>query len=491
MTLFSDRFTTEGLTYDDVLLVPAYSEVLPREVQIKSKFSRNITLNAPFVSAAMDTVTESALAIAIAQGGGIGVIHKNMSVERQAAEVRKVKRSESGMIQDPVTLSVNATVGDALKLMAENKIGGIPVVDGTRKLVGIVTNRDLRFEKQMNKPVADIMTDENLITASEGMDLLHAEGILQQNKIEKLPVVDAEFKLVGLITYRDIIKLKEHPNSCKDHLGRLRVAAAVGVTGDVMERVAALVNSGVDAVIIDTAHAHTKGVVDTLKSVKSKFPELQVVVGNIATGEAAKALVDAGADAVKVGIGPGSICTTRVIAGVGVPQLTAIMMVADAIKGTGVPLIADGGVRYTGDIVKALAAGADTIMLGSMFAGVEESPGETTIFEGRKFKSYRGMGSIEAMQQGSKDRYFQDMEDDVKKLVPEGISGRVPYKGKLSEVIYQLVGGLRAGMGYCGAGTIDKLRTAKFIRITAAGVRESHPHNIAITSEAPNYSARS
>jgi IMP dehydrogenase len=343
----------------------------------------------------------------------------------------------------------------------------------------------------MNKAVADIMTDENLITASEGMDLLHAEGILQQNKIEKLPVVDAEFKLVGLITYRDIIKLKEHPNSCKDHLGRLRVAAAVGVTGDVMERVAALVNSGVDAVIIDTAHAHSKGVVDTLKSVKSKFPELEVVVGNIATGEAAKALVDAGADAVKVGIGPGSICTTRVIAGVGVPQLTAIMMVAEAIKGTGVPLIADGGVRYTGDIVKALAAGADTIMLGSMFAGVEESPGETTIFEGRKFKSYRGMGSIEAMQQGSKDRYFQDMEDDVKKLVPEGISGRVPYKGKLSEVIYQLVGGLRAGMGYCGAGTIDKLRTAKFIRITAAGVRESHPHNIAITSEAPNYSARS
>lgn len=491
MTLFSDRFTTEGLTYDDVLLVPAYSEVLPREVQIKSKFSRNITLNAPFVSAAMDTVTESALAIAIAQGGGIGVIHKNMSVERQAAEVRKVKRSESGMIQDPVTLSVNATVGDALKLMAENKIGGIPVVDGIRKLVGIVTNRDLRFEKQMNKPVADIMTDENLITASEGMDLLHAEGILQKNKIEKLPVVDADFKLVGLITYRDIIKLKEHPNSCKDHLGRLRVAAAVGVTGDVMERVAALVNSGVDAVIIDTAHAHSKGVVDTLKSVKSKFPELQVVVGNIATGEAAKALVDAGADAVKVGIGPGSICTTRVIAGVGVPQLTAIMMVAEALKGSGVPLIADGGVRYTGDIVKALAAGADTIMLGSMFAGVEESPGETTIFEGRKFKSYRGMGSIEAMQQGSKDRYFQDMEDDVKKLVPEGISGRVPYKGKLSEVIYQLVGGLRAGMGYCGAGTIDKLRTAKFIRITAAGVRESHPHNIAITSEAPNYSARS
>lgn len=491
MTLFSDRFTTEGLTYDDVLLVPAYSDVLPRDVQIKSKFSRNITLNAPFVSAAMDTVTESALAIAIAQGGGIGVIHKNMSIERQAAEVRKVKRSESGMIQDPVTLPVNATVGDALKLMAEYKIGGIPVVDGTRKLVGIVTNRDLRFEKQMNKPVAEIMTDENLITANAGMELLQAEGILQQNKIEKLPVVDKDYKLVGLITYRDIIKLKEHPNSCKDHLGRLRVAAAVGVTADAIDRVSALVNAGVDAVIIDTAHAHTKGVVDTLKGVKAKFPELQVVVGNIATGEAAKALVDAGADAVKVGIGPGSICTTRVIAGVGVPQLTAIMMVADAIKGTGVPLIADGGVRYTGDIVKALAAGADTIMLGSMFAGVEESPGETTIFEGRKFKSYRGMGSIEAMQQGSKDRYFQDMEDDVKKLVPEGISGRVPYKGKLSEVVYQLVGGLRAGMGYCGAATIENLRKAKFIRITAAGVRESHPHNIAITSEAPNYSARS
>jgi len=491
MMLFSDRFTAEGLTYDDVLLVPAYSEVLPRDVQIKSKFSRKIILNAPFVSAAMDTVTESALAIAIAQGGGIGVIHKNMSIERQASEVKKVKRSESGMIQDPVTLSVNATVGDALKLMAEYKIGGIPVVDGTQKLVGIVTNRDLRFEKQMNKPVADIMTDENLITANEGMDLLHAEGILQQNKIEKLPVVDADFKLVGLITYRDIIKLKEHPNSCKDHLGRLRVAAAVGVTGDAVDRVTALVNSGVDAVIIDTAHAHTKSVVEVLKSVKAKFPELQVVVGNIATGEAAKALVEAGADAVKVGIGPGSICTTRVIAGVGVPQFTAIMMVADAIKGTGVPLIADGGVRYTGDIVKALAAGADTIMLGSMFAGVEESPGETTIFEGRKFKSYRGMGSIEAMQQGSKDRYFQESEDDVKKLVPEGISGRVPYKGKLSEVIYQLVGGLRAGMGYCGAENIEKLRSAKFVRITAAGVRESHPHNIAITSEAPNYSARS
>lgn len=491
MTLFPERFTGEGLTYDDVLLVPAYSEVLPRDVEIKTRFTRNIQLNSPFVSAAMDTVTESALAIAIAQGGGIGVIHKNMSIEQQAAEVRKVKRSESGMIQDPVTLPVNATVGDALKLMAENKIGGIPVIDGTHKLVGIVTNRDLRFEKQMAKPVAEIMTDENLITANEGIDLFKAEGILQQNKIEKLPVVDKDFKLVGLITYRDIIKLKEHPNSCKDHLGRLRVAAAIGVTADALERVTALVKSGVDAVIIDTAHAHTQGVVTVLKSVKQKYPELQVVVGNIATGEAAKMLVEAGADAVKVGIGPGSICTTRVIAGVGVPQLTAVMMVADAIKGTGVPLIADGGIRYTGDIVKALAAGADTVMIGSMFAGVEESPGETTIFEGRKFKSYRGMGSIEAMQHGSKDRYFQDMEDDIKKLVPEGISGRVPYKGKLSEVVYQLIGGLRAGMGYCGAANLEKLRTAKFIRITFAGMRESHPHNIAITSEAPNYSARS
>lgn len=491
MTVSPDRFIGEGLTYDDVLLVPAYSEVLPRDVEIKSSFSKKIMLNAPFVSAAMDTVTESALAIAIAQGGGIGVIHKNMSIERQAAEVRRVKRSESGMIQDPVTLPVNATVGDALKLMSENKIGGIPVVDGTRKLVGIVTNRDLRFEKQMAKPVAEIMTDENLITATEGIDLFKAEGILQQNKIEKLPVVDKDYKLVGLITYRDIIKLKEHPNSCKDHLGRLRVAAAVGITADGLDRVTALVNAGVDAVIIDTAHGHTKSVIDTLKDVKSKYPDLQVVVGNIATGEAAKALVDAGVDAVKVGIGPGSICTTRVIAGVGVPQLSAVMMVAEALKGTGVPIIADGGIRYTGDIVKALSAGASTVMLGSMFAGVEESPGETTIFEGRKFKSYRGMGSIEAMQHGSKDRYFQDMEDDIKKLVPEGISGRVPYKGKLSEVVYQLVGGLRAGMGYCGAATIEKLRNAKFIRITFAGMRESHPHNIAITSEAPNYSARS
>ncbi len=491
MTIFPDRFIGEGLTYDDVLLVPAYSEIMPRDVTIKTRLTRKITLNAPFVSAAMDTVTESALAIAMAQGGGIGVIHKNMTIERQAAEVRRVKRSESGMIQDPITLQVNATVGDALKIMSENKIGGIPVVDGTGKLVGIVTNRDLRFEKEMSKAVAEIMTSENMITGTDGIDLTQAEGILQANKIEKLPVVDKDFKLIGLITYRDIIKIKEHPSSCKDHLGRLRVAAAVGVTGDTIERVTALVKSGVDAITIDTAHAHSKGVIDTLKNVKSKFPELEVIVGNIATGEAAKALVQAGADAVKVGIGPGSICTTRVIAGVGVPQLSAIMMVAEALKGTGVPLIADGGIRYTGDIVKAIVAGANTVMLGSMFAGVEESPGETVIYEGRKFKTYRGMGSIEAMQHGSKDRYFQDMEDDIKKLVPEGISGRVPYKGKLSEVIYQLVGGLRAGMGYCGAGDVEQLQNAKFIRITAAGVRESHPHNINITSEAPNYSAHS
>lgn len=489
MFIGSEKFIGEGLTYDDVLLVPNYSEVLPRNVDIKSKFTRNIVINVPVVSAAMDTVTESELAIALAQQGGIGVIHKNMSIESQANEVRKVKRSESGMIQDPVTLPVNATVGDALKMMAENKIGGIPVIDGNGKLVGIVTNRDLRFEKQLAKPVAEIMTSQNLITATEGIDLLQAEDILQEHKIEKLPVVDKNFKLVGLITYRDIIKLKEHPSSCKDHLGRLRVAAAVGVTPDTLDRVSALVQAGVDAVVIDTAHGHTKGVLEILKQVKNKFKDLDVVVGNIATAEAAKALAQAGADAVKVGIGPGSICTTRIIAGVGVPQLSAVLMVADALKGTGVPLIADGGIRYTGDVVKALAAGAATVMVGSMFAGVEESPGETIIYEGRKFKAYRGMGSIEAMQQGSKDRYFQDMEDDIKKLVPEGIAGRVPYKGKLSEVTYQLVGGLRAGMGYCGAESIPILQTnARFVRITSAGMRESHPHNVAITSEAPNYS---
>ena len=480
----------EGLTYDDVLLVPAYSEVLPRDVKLSSLFSKNIELKSPIVSAAMDTVTESNMAIAIAQQGGIGVIHKNMSIEDQAKNVRKVKRSESGMIIDPITLHQDALVKDALLLMKENSIGGIPVVDSHKKLIGIVTNRDLRFEKNLERPVLEVMTSDNLITTLESIELSKAEVILQENRIEKLPVVDSENNLIGLITYRDIIKVKEHPNSCKDHLGRLRVAAAVGVTDDTVERVDSLVRAGVDAIVIDTAHGHTKGVVLKLKSVKEKFPDLNVIVGNIATAEAAKYLVDAGADAVKVGIGPGSICTTRVIAGVGVPQLTAINDVAKALKGSGIPVIADGGIRYTGDIVKALAAGADSVMLGSMFAGVEESPGETIIYEGRKFKSYRGMGSIEAMQQGSKDRYFQDAEDDIKKLVPEGISGRVPYKGSLSEVMYQIIGGIRAGMGYCGSATINELKGSQFVRITSAGVRESHPHDVSITREAPNYSIK-
>lgn len=480
----------EGLTYDDVLLVPAYSEVLPRDVQLKSKFTRNIEVFSPVVSAAMDTVTESQLAIAIAQQGGIGVIHKNMTIEAQALEVRKVKRSESGMILDPVTLSEKCTVGDALDLMKEFKIGGIPVVDDNGLLKGIVTNRDLRFEKQTVRPITEVMTSQNLVTIKDGTDLITAEGILQENKIEKLPVVDANNKLIGLITYRDIIKVKTHPNSCKDSFGRLRVAAAVGVTHDTIDRVAALYEAGVDAIVIDTAHGHTKGVIDKLKEVKSRFPKLDVIVGNIATPEAAKYLAEAGADAVKVGIGPGSICTTRIIAGVGVPQLSAVNDVAMALEGTGVPVIADGGIRYTGDIVKAIAAGADTVMVGSMLAGVEESPGETIIFEGRKFKSYRGMGSLEAMQKGSKDRYFQDAEDDIKKLVPEGISGRVPYKGNLYEVMHQIIGGLRAGMGYCGAPTIDQLKGAKFVRITSAGMRESHPHNVTISREAPNYSIR-
>lgn len=478
----------EGLTYDDVLLEPAFSQVLPREVSLQSKFTRNIVLNAPIVSSAMDTVTEAELAISIAQQGGIGVIHKNMTIEMQATNVRKVKRSESGMILDPITLSESALVRDALLLMKENGIGGIPVVDEQNILKGIVTNRDLRFEKNIDRPVKEIMTSDKLITTAESTDLQTAEGILQENRIEKLPVVDSSFKLIGLITYRDIIKVKEHPISCKDKLGRLRVAAAVGVTSDTLERVDALVKAGVDAVVIDTAHGHSAGVIGKLKEVKAKFPKLDVVVGNIATGEAARALVEAGADAVKVGIGPGSICTTRIIAGVGVPQLTAVNDVALAIEGTDVPVIADGGIRYTGDIVKALAAGADSVMLGSMFAGVEESPGETIIYEGRKFKSYRGMGSLEAMQQGSKDRYFQDAEDDIKKLVPEGISGRVPYKGKLVEVMHQITGGLRAGMGYCGAATLKKLKEAQFVRITSAGVRESHPHDVTITREAPNYS---
>lgn len=480
----------EGLTYDDVLLLPAYSKVLPKDVVLKSKITRNIEVNTPIVSAAMDTVTEAKLAIAIAQQGGIGVVHKNMSIEEQALQVRKVKRSESGMILDPVTLKEDSFVSDALQLMSENKIGGIPVVDDNMILKGIVTNRDLRFEKNKSRPIKEVMTSENIITTRENTSLSVAEDILQENKIEKLPVVDDQNKLIGLITFRDIIKVKEHPNSCKDTYGRLRVAAAVGVTHDTIQRVDALVEAGVDAIVIDTAHGHTEGVVVKLKEVKAKYPELDVIVGNIATPEAARFLVDAGADAVKVGIGPGSICTTRVIAGVGVPQLTAVNDVARELEGTGVPVIADGGIRYTGDIVKAIAAGADTVMVGSMFAGVEESPGETIIYQGRKFKTYRGMGSLEAMQKGSKDRYFQDAEDDVKKLVPEGISGRVPFKGKLVEVMYQIIGGLRSGMGYCGAPTVDKLQGAKMIRITSAGYQESHPHDVTITREAPNYSIK-
>ena len=485
-----EKIVGEGLTYDDVLLLPAYSEVLPRSVEVRTRFSRHITLNSPIVSAAMDTVTESGLAIALAQEGGIGVIHKNMSPEAQAGEVRRVKRSESGMIQDPITLPEGARIGEALKIMADHHIGGIPVVGQNGILKGIVTNRDLRFQKDMDKQVDEIMTKENLITAQEGTDLLRAEKILQEYKIEKLPVVDKDNNLVGLITYRDIIKLKEHPFSCKDMYGRLRVAAAVGVTDDAIERVKALIEAGVDAIVIDTAHGHTRGVVQLLEKVKENFPELEVVVGNIATADGARYLADAGADAIKVGIGPGSICTTRIIAGVGVPQLTAIMDVAEVLRERNIPLIADGGIRYTGDIVKALAAGADSVMMGSMFAGVEESPGETIIYEGRKFKSYRGMGSVEAMQRGSKDRYFQADENDVAKLVPEGISGRVPYKGYLREVIYQLLGGLRAGMGYCGAATIEDLKKAQFVRITNAGIRESHPHDITITREAPNYSLK-
>lgn len=490
MSDLSDKIIGEGLTYDDVLMVPAYSEVLPREVSITTKFTKKIELKTPIVSAAMDTVTESKLAIAIAQEGGIGVLHKNMTIEQQAEKVRIVKRSESGMIQDPVTILNVANVGDALALMSKHKIGGIPVVNEQRKLVGIVTNRDLRFQKNMETPIAQVMTSENIITAKQGTNLEKAREILQEYKIEKLPVVNENNELIGLITYKDIKKVILKPNACKDEYGRLRVAAAVGVTVDVLERVGALEKAGVDAVIIDTAHGHSRGVIETLKKVKTAYPDLQVIVGNIATKEAALALVEAGADAVKVGIGPGSICTTRIIAGVGVPQLSAVMMVAEGLKGTGVPMIADGGIRFTGDIVKALSAGADSIMAGSLFAGVDESPGETIIYEGRKFKAYRGMGSIEAMQKGSKDRYFQDAEDDIAKLVPEGISGRVPYKGFLSEVIYQMIGGLKAGMGYCGARNIEELKKAKFIRITASGMNESHPHNITITREAPNYSRR-
>ncbi len=479
----------EGLTYDDVLLIPAYSDILPRDVSVKTKFSKNIELNVPIVSAAMDTVTESAMAIAIAREGGIGVLHKNMSIQQQAVEVRKVKRAESGMIIDPVTLQLDAKVIDAKNSMKEHSIGGIPIIDNNGVLKGIVTNRDLRFEKNNDRLITEVMTSKNLVVTSEGTSLKQAEGILQKNKIEKLPVVDTDNKLIGLITFRDITKLTQKPISNKDKYGRLRVAAAIGVTHDAIERTKALVSSGVDAIVIDTAHGHTKGVVSTLKIIKSEFSDLDIVVGNIATAAAAKYLVKAGADAVKVGIGPGSICTTRVVAGVGFPQFSAILEVSEAIKGSGVPVIADGGIRYTGDIPKALAAGADCVMLGSLLAGTKESPGETIIFEGRKFKSYRGMGSLEAMKEGSKDRYFQDIEDDIKKLVPEGIVGRVPYKGELFESLHQFIGGIRAGMGYCGAKNIYTLKeTSQFVKITSSGISESHPHNVMITKEAPNYS---
>ncbi|MCA0957866.1 IMP dehydrogenase [Muricauda ruestringensis] len=484
-----NKIVGEGLTYDDVLLVPAYSEVLPREVNIQSRFTKNITINVPIVSAAMDTVTESRMAIAMAREGGIGVLHKNMTIEDQALKVRKVKRAESGMIMDPVTLPLDSTVRDAKASMKEHSIGGIPIVDEEKKLIGIVTNRDLRFEKNDGRPISEVMTSENLVTVGEGTSLQQAEVILQENKIEKLPVVNQKEELVGLITFRDITKLTQKPIANKDQYGRLRVAAAIGVTGDAVDRAGALVKAGVDAIIIDTAHGHTKGVVGILKEVKKSFPELDVVVGNIATAEAARYLVEAGADAVKVGIGPGSICTTRVVAGVGFPQFSAVLEVAAALKGTGVPVIADGGIRYTGDIPKAIAAGADTVMLGSLLAGTKESPGETIIYEGRKFKSYRGMGSVEAMKQGSKDRYFQDVEDDIKKLVPEGIVGRVPYKGELMESMHQFIGGLRAGMGYCGAKDIETLKeSGRFVKITSSGIHESHPHDVTITKESPNYS---
>ena len=488
MSFIADKVVMDGLTFDDVLLIPAYSEVLPRNVELSTRFSRNIKLNVPIVSAAMDTVTEAKLAIAIAREGGIGVIHKNMSIAEQARQVHAEKRAENGMIYDPVTITRGSTVREALAIMKEFHIGGIPVVDENKKLVGIVTNRDLRFERNLDSLVDDVMTKENLVTTSQSTDLQQAADILQRYKIEKLPVVDKDGRLVGLVTYKDITKAKDKPNACKDKLGRLRVAAGIGVTNDSMQRADALVEAGVDAIVIDTAHGHSKGVVDVLKAVKAKYPDLDVVVGNIATGEAAKYLVAAGADGVKVGIGPGSICTTRVIAGVGVPQLSAVYDVAKALEGTDVPLIADGGIRYSGDIVKALAAGAYSVMLGGMLAGVEESPGETIIYNGRKYKSYRGMGSLEAMERGSKDRYFQDGENDVKKLVPEGIAARVPFKGSLYEVVYQMIGGLRSGMGYCGAHNIEELHNAKFTRITTAGVTESHPHDVNITSEAPNYS---
>lgn len=485
------KFTGEALTYDDVLLLPAYSEVLPREVDISSQLTRSLRLNTPVASAAMDTVTEAKLAIAMARQGGIGMIHKNMSIEDQAEQVRSVKRSESGMIIDPVTLEVNSRVGDALDAMRRFKIGGIPIVDKDNHLIGILTNRDLRFETGLDRPVSDLMTSQNLVTAPIGTNLEQARSILQENKIEKLPVVDQHNKLVGLITYKDIMKVQDYPYSCKDSYGRLVVGAAVGVTADMLERVEALVKVSVDVITIDTAHGHSRGVLEAVKRVKNSFPDLQIIAGNVATGAGALALAEAGADGVKVGVGPGSICTTRVVAGVGMPQLTAINNAYEAIKHTGVPIIGDGGIRYTGDIVKALGAGASTIMAGSLFAGVEEAPGETIIYEGRKFKVYRGMGSLGAMKQGSKDRYFQDVEDDIKKLVPEGIEGRVPYKGSLKEVMVQYIGGLRAGMGYCGAPTVEQLQqTAQFVKITSAGVHESHPHNITITKESPNYSRR-
>lgn len=488
---YQTKFLEESLTFDDVLLVPRYSEVLPREVDISTQLTRNLRLNIPIVSAAMDTVTDNKLAIAIARQGGIGMIHKNMSIEAQAEQVRSVKRSESGMIIDPVTLDADAKIGDALALMKKYKIGGIPIVDSNNILIGILTNRDLRFETRINRPVKDLMTSENLIVAPIGTDLKQATQILQKHKIEKLPVVDDYGKLAGLITYKDIMKVEDYPNSCKDAFGRLVVGAAVGVTHDIMERVDALVKVSVDVITVDTAHGHSRGVLDAIKLVKEKYPDLQVIGGNVATGAGALALVEAGVDGVKVGVGPGSICTTRIVAGVGVPQLSAIYNAASAIKDTGVPIIGDGGVRFTGDIAKAVAAGADTIMAGSLFAGVEEAPGETIIFDGRKFKVYRGMGSLGAMELGSKDRYFQDVEDDIRKLVPEGIEGRVPFKGSLAEVMVQYIGGLRAGMGYCGAKDVETLKeTGKFVRITASGINESHPHDVAITKESPNYSRR-
>ena len=490
MSFINERVQPEGLTFDDVLLVPAYSEVLPREVDVKTRFSRNIALNIPIVSAAMDTVTEAPLAIALAREGGIGVIHKNMSIAEQAAQVRRVKRAENGMIYDPITISKDNTVGDALNLMKENKIGGIPVVDADRKLIGIVTNRDLRFQPDMSRRIGEVMTPGDRLITTHRTELEHASAVLLNNKIEKLPVVDDEGRLVGLITYKDITKVQDHPNACKDAKGRLRVAAGVGITADALERVAALVAEDVDAVVLDSAHGHSRNIVRTLRQIKEAYPSLDVVVGNIATGEAAKFLIDAGADGIKVGIGPGSICTTRIIAGVGVPQLSAIYAAASAAKGSGVPVIADGGLRYSGDIVKALAAGGDCVMIGSMFAGTEEAPGDTIIYNGRKFKAYRGMGSIDAMKAGSADRYFQKgCEGNISKLVPEGIVARVPFKGSLSETVYQLIGGLRSGMGYCGAKDIPTLQKAQFIRITSSGMHESHPHDVTITSEAPNYSS--